>query len=287
MMAKILNELKLLQIAFYPHINNRYSFSIQEKYLGAKILLNGYKSTYKINFYPVRKNLLKIQVDNFNFWVSGNIFKNSELISIYNEIFIPYKENPHAYITDFLNLEKGDIVIDAGACEGFFIKYALNKEAAKIFAFEPLAVLQKGLKYTFREEIKKRIVEIISSSLSDTNGFCRMKSGKDFICESHIDNNHSGEIPMATIDTIFREKALRRVDFIKMDVEGWELKVLEGAKNVLQKHKPKLSIAVYHKYENAYKARELIMTINPTYKTVFGGCYMFEKPYRPYMVYAY
>lgn len=41
-----------------------------------------------------------------------------------------------------------------------------------------------------------------------------------------------------TLDSIVREHAVRRVSFIKIDVEGAEVEVLKGAVETLQRHRP-------------------------------------------------
>ncbi|KPU44675.1 hypothetical protein OXPF_17610 [Oxobacter pfennigii] len=53
---------------------------------------------------------------------------------------------------------------------------------------------------------------------------------------------------------------------IKMDIEGAELHALLGAKNIIQKHKPKLAISAYHKPEDIYELPRLIKELNPNYK---------------------
>ena len=40
------------------------------------------------------------------------------------------------------------------------------------------------------------------------------------------------------------------IQFLKIDVEGAEIQLLEGAKKVLKKFKPNLAISVYHKHND-------------------------------------
>lgn len=46
------------------------------------------------------------------------------------------------------------------------------------------------------------------------------------------------ETPVTTIDSVVAERGLPRVDFLKIDVEGAELSVLDGAADMLAKHRP-------------------------------------------------
>ncbi len=43
------------------------------------------------------------------------------------------------------------------------------------------------------------------------------------------------------------EKGWTRVDYIKTDIEGSELKALQGAEKTIRTHKPRLAIALYHR----------------------------------------
>jgi FkbM family methyltransferase len=50
-----------------------------------------------------------------------------------------------------------------------------------------------------------------------------------------------------TIDSFVKEIGLKQVDFIKMDIEGAEWKVLRGAEETLRRYRPRLAIALYHR----------------------------------------
>ncbi len=56
------------------------------------------------------------------------------------------------------------------------------------------------------------------------------------------------------------------VTFIKMDIEGAEYQAILGAKNIINKYKPKLAICVYHKPEDIWELPWLIHKINSEYK---------------------
>jgi FkbM family methyltransferase len=55
-----------------------------------------------------------------------------------------------------------------------------------------------------------------------------------------------GAIETTTLDELVERNGLRRVNFLKLDVEGSELAVLRGATQTLRDHRPRLAIAVYH-----------------------------------------
>lgn len=57
-----------------------------------------------------------------------------------------------------------------------------------------------------------------------------------------------------------------KVTFLKMDIEGSELKALQGAKKIIQKQKPRLAICIYHKTWDFIELTEQILEIVPDYK---------------------
>lgn len=75
---------------------------------------------------------------------------------------------------------------------------------------------------------------------------------------ARIVSNSSGlqeliEIPAISIDEFVDEYAIQKVDYIKLDVEGAELDVLQGSVKTLQRDRPQLAICIYHKKEHLYQ----------------------------------
>ncbi len=66
------------------------------------------------------------------------------------------------------------------------------------------------------------------------------------------------------------------VTFIKMDIEGAELKALEGAKNTVAKYKPKLYVCAYHRNEDMFALPFKIKELYDGYKIYFR-----QHPYIP------
>lgn len=71
-------------------------------------------------------------------------------------------------------------------------------------------------------------------------------------------------------DSIDHVLADIETDFIKMDIEGAEIKALEGAKETILKNEPVLAISAYHELEHLWEIPIWIKEINSKYRIYFG-----------------
>ena len=72
---------------------------------------------------------------------------------------------------------------------------------------------------------------------------------------------HKGQT--TTIDEDLKGK---KVTFIKMDVETFELKALKGAKQIITEQKPKLCISAYHYLSDLWEVPRMIKKLVPEYR---------------------
>jgi len=82
----------------------------------------------------------------------------------------------------------------------------------------------------------------------------------------------SVQVPLTTIDKVVAELGLPRVDFIKMDVEGAEANALTGARETIQRFKPRLAIAAEHKHEDQFELPKVIRGIRGDYQMKCVEC---------------
>jgi len=61
---------------------------------------------------------------------------------------------------------------------------------------------------------------------------------------TELGGNIPVEVSTVKLDTFVKENGTR-VDFIKMDVEGWEWEVVKGADNLIRTQKPKMIIEIH------------------------------------------
>lgn len=149
--------------------------------------------------------------------------------------------------------------VDAGAYNGDTIRDFLSwigDKKYKVYSIEPLADMC--------EVIKNKNI----SNVSVFNYAAWNKKEKLFFDErsrgsSVKMNENISTLWGNTIDAIVGDD---NVSFIKMDIEGAELKALEGAKETILRCFPKLAICIYHKAEDIYEIGNYILGLNPRYK---------------------
>jgi FkbM family methyltransferase len=183
------------------------------------------------------------------------------------------------YLSGPVSVDQGAIVLDVGANIGMFTRQALREGAGHVISFEPAPGNQKALRYNVATELATGRVSIVEAgawNIRDTLSFFvdLERPGRSSCMEPNSEQNaHRLSVAVLPIDAAVQDLSLPRVDFIKMDIEGAELKALEGAAGVLRQYKPHLAIAVEHTDDwlrNARNVRELVLGINPTYQCSAG-----------------
>jgi len=78
------------------------------------------------------------------------------------------------------------------------------------------------------------------------------------------------EVQAISIDEFVAEYAIKKVDYIKLDVEGAELDVLHGAENTLLRDRPQLAICIYHRKEHLFSIPLYLDSILSGYRYHIG-----------------
>ncbi|WP_169728203.1 FkbM family methyltransferase [Helicobacter pametensis] len=166
-----------------------------------------------------------------------------------------------AYLNSIFAFGDSEIMIDCGAFTGdTALKFAQYcKTYRKIYAFEPDQIsYQKLIKNTQNLNITPFQKGV--SSRSDTLSFDIQDSG----C-SNFNKKGKLQIQVEAIDSLLKIEN-QPITFIKMDIEGSELEALRGAKQTIQKYKPKLAICIYHRKEDLITIPQYIKSLHPDYK---------------------
>lgn len=176
------------------------------------------------------------------------------------------------YFSKSVNVNSGDIVFDIGAAVGTFsIVAACLTGKGTVYAFEPTDSTFDALKTNIEMNEAKNIVPIKIGIGNENRLFFfderDIFSANRIIDDTTVNNQSSSKkIEVITLDTFWKTNNIEKVDFIKIDVEGYALEVIQGAKELLKRFKPKLAIACYHGRENHNEIFQELKKANDEYK---------------------
>lgn len=126
-----------------------------------------------------------------------------------------------------------EVVFDIGAADGSWTRQALNIwPDAKYVCFEPLAERRAALDALVAERSSQLSIQPCGVGDAD----CELSLGiTDFLWDSSFayGGTTARNVKVRRLDSIFAEGLIPRPSFVKIDVQGFEKRVIEGGENVL------------------------------------------------------
>ena len=198
-----------------------------------KILPRHFQYTDKDTRIIIRNQIkYEISLNNYNDWLLFFGINNQHKENIYQKI------------------RNGDVVLDVGSNIGeVLLNMAKVNPEGIIYGFEPV-------KSTF-DKLQKNVslnhfsnIYLNQLALSDKNEtvFYQSKEGHSggtmMTKESKV--NSPNFIEAMTLDNFVEMNLIEKIDFIKVDIEGFEMNFIKGALQTLKKHKPSIFIEVDH-----------------------------------------
>lgn len=178
------------------------------------------------------------------------------------------KKNWHYYEIPQTRVNKNDFVVDCGSAEGLFALSCCER-AKHVYVIEPLKIFINCLDITFKNLSN---VTIIDKALSDSNYICNIVD--DGISSYLVDfpTENSNQIIVTTLDHLFLELDIP-ITYIKIDLEGFDFKAIQGAKKLISKNKPKIAITVYHTPSHLEEIKFFLLNIVPEYNFIYKGIF--------------
>jgi len=170
-------------------------------------------------------------------------------------IFETIKKTGSFYESDILNkwnsiLGKPNIVFDVGSNIGnHAIFWATYWKPATIYAFEPCPINYSRLENNVLNNNLSEIIIPIQKGVGDQEGYASIKN----IEESNLggtsityitDNIDESAIQIITLDSFVKKNDFNNVDFVKIDTEGFEIRVLQGMYSIIEKYHPDIWVEV-------------------------------------------
>jgi len=150
------------------------------------------------------------------------------------------KQRAFAQVTPF-----GGTVLDLGANVGFYTLLAaeLVGPSGRVHAFEPVP---RNLQYLRRHIALNGLtnVSVIEAAVSDASGKRRFRLHVS-AAMGHLGDDGQLEVRTVALDQFVFGTSVAAPHSIKIDVEGAEFSVLQGAREVLSQHRPALLLATH------------------------------------------
>lgn len=263
----------ILDILILPSSDKRYQKTL--KYIGRY---------YKIEELPDDRGRFLVDFGEIKIVVEESLINNKNkligLLAMYFNLIYPYSvkfpipilASEGSYEDDSVFLKPDDIVIDTGANVGIFTFWASKKigKNGRVFAFEPVPEVNKilfdSLKYN---AYASKNIEVVPYALGSSNEDLILNyQGNDLGGSGIGKKSNFIKVPQTTLDDFIEKKGIKKVNFIKMDIEGMEREALKGASKTIAKFKPKLAICIYHLPDDTIIIPEIIKTICPDYQII-------------------
>lgn len=183
-------------------------------------------------------------------------------------------------------IKPSSVIIDAGANIGnHSLYFAAILKAEKIFAFEPQADIFQILEENIRINNFQNVIIPVRKALGDQNGHASIDFREDLDLTGSrkilntggvfIKEDQQGEFELTTLDNYVADK-IDKLDFIKIDVQGFEQKLLKGAQKTINRFKP----LIYLEITTLQELNDLILPVmnelNYKLKKAYTIDYLFE-----------
>lgn len=202
--------------------------------------------------------------------ILGNMESNNQY---YREV---QENNQYFAIPSFAYQRVDEVFVDCGAYVGDVLEQYLFQRCGtfkKIFAFEPGNKQRKAMEKRverLKEEwaLENEKIEILPYAIGESEKEYTIQLNPILSSSSLISENKGGCIEIVrsiSLDDYFKDKE-EKPTFIKVDIEGYELEMLKGARQLIKSYHPMLAISVYHRPEDIWVLYDYISSLTSEYQ---------------------
>lgn len=167
----------------------------------------------------------------------------------FNNGWQPDRSGEAWFITKVLGPKIGPrICLDIGANIGVYSELLLRHTSAAVWSFEPLPACQDRLERMASTHPGR--MHVARSAVGDNVGTADLHYGHPTTSHASLSgavnaidyvgmgNTKTLQVDVVTLDSLAASQSLGEVDFIKIDVEGYELEVIRGAGEAIRQWRP-------------------------------------------------
>lgn len=181
---------------------------------------------------------------------------NSFLKAAYDE------KIPQYFDKSIISCDENEVFVDCGGFTGDTVESFIRefKHYKQIYTYEPE---EKNVRACCRNLAKYHNVTVRNCGVGEMQNCLSIEgsgSSSTFMKQQNL--SASGGVQIISLDEDIPEK----ITFLKMDIEGFEIPALLGAKRHIRDDFPKLAICTYHIVSDMWEIPKLIDSIHPGYR---------------------
>lgn len=177
------------------------------------------------------------------------------VVELRNGLKLHLSEHPHDIITvfvifvreDYGDISPGSIVVDVGANIGIFSLYAVNRKAARVYAYEPNTESYQYLLKNIQANYLQESIFSYQAAVTSLDGAFVKFPTKASMYNAIITDDDLADyemVPTVSLPTILDH--LDRVDLLKLDCEGAEYDILLNSRKKAELSKVTFIRLEYH-----------------------------------------
>jgi len=166
-----------------------------------------------------------------------------------------FNHKPTKQYLDYIHYENISTIIDGGVFDARetadFIETLGNE--LHIHGFEPNKEIL--LNSPYYNILNNSCFYHVEKGLWSSNKslYFSQSGSASHITQEKKSNDNLQRIDVTSIDHYVIERRIKKLDFIKLDIEGAEMEALNGAINTITTHRPQMAICIYHKQSDFYE----------------------------------
>lgn len=201
--------------------------------------------------------------------------------------------NPHYYFRQPTTVRRDDRVLDVGACEGAFALECLVRfGAGMVWCFEPSPTMARALRLTAARNGLADRMRVVEAAVSSVAGASTLVEDERDPLVARVEaagpetGARTATVQQVTLDEWAERHGVDRVDYVKVDAEGSDVRVLEGARGLLARHRPRIAVTTYHEPPHCEEIIALLRSLDAGYTFTVRGLVVQDAVPRPVLLHA-
>ena len=168
-----------------------------------------------------------------------------------------------------------EVFVDLGAYTGDTVEKFIQAHHGSfkhIYAFEPgkqqIKAANKRINRLVKEwALNKKTITLANCGVGASNSvmFISKKSSLQSTLKSEGNLIHDSKVKVVSLDDYFKNTM---ISFIKSDIEGAEMDMLQGAEKIIRQYKPKCALSTYHCPDDLIRIFKKLKALVPEYKFI-------------------